>query len=131
MDMEALTAELLAGHPVTGAYSGDHKAAAAEMNAENLTTERETLSGNELFTATDGAEFIALTAEQRQLWVSWCNTHRDPWDTSNIQFVSYVFGAGSSTIIALSALRTRPTSRAEELGFGAMKAGYVQRARAG
>lgn len=36
MDFEALQAELLAGHPVTGAYSADDASAAAELNAKNI-----------------------------------------------------------------------------------------------
>ena len=130
MDLAALKAELTAGHPVTGAYSGDHAGAAAELNAENRERQKDTLTGDELFTATDGPEFAALSDVKKQLWVSWCNTHRDPGDASNVAFVNFVFGAASNTLAALAILRTESISRAVELDFGPVTAGHVQRARA-
>ena len=131
MDTEALKAELLAGHPVTGPYSGNDTAAAAEMNVKNVERIKETLTGNELFTSTAITEFALLTDTKKQMWVSWCNTHRDPAHASNISFVNHVFGTASITMAALAALRVEFISQAEYLGFGAMAAGYVQRARAG
>lgn len=130
MDLAALKAELTGGHPVTGPYSGNHTAAAAELNVENRERNKTTLTGNELFTSTDGAEFAGLTDPKKQMWVSWCNTHRDPTDVNNVAFVNFIFGAGSVTLGALAALRIELMSRAVELGFGEVTAGHVQRARA-
>ncbi|MEE9185243.1 MAG: hypothetical protein V3U39_12330 [Acidimicrobiia bacterium] len=131
MDLAALKAELLAGHPETGAYSGNASVAAAQLNLENCSQNKASLTGNELFTSTDAGEFTALTDPAKQMWVSWCSTDRDPRNANNVAFVNYIFGAGSVTMAALAALRTEAISRAQELDFGAVDPGHVQRARAG
>ncbi len=113
MDLAALKAELVAGHPVTGAYSGSHSVAAVELNVPNCKREKPTLSGDTLFTATSAAEFAALTDAKKQLWVSWCNTHRDPNDPNNVAFVNFIFGPGSDTIATLALLRQEDITRGE------------------
>ena len=130
MDLAALKAELLSGHPATGPYSGDATTAAAQIHLKNRSRDRTTLTGNELFTSTDAGEFTGLTDAAKQMWVSWCNTHRDPTAANNIAFVNFIFGVGSATIAALAALRVELIGRDEELGLGAVGAGHVLRARA-
>ena len=61
MDYQALKAELDAGHPDTGAYSVDAATAAAELNAVDRTLPRSSMNGDEIFAATDNAEFVGLT----------------------------------------------------------------------
>jgi len=130
MDLAALEAELTLGHPETGVYSDDATTAAAELNEVNRTRNKASLTGNELFTSTDPAEFTALTDPAKQMWVSWCNTERDPTNANNVSFVVFIFGSGSATMTALAALRTESISRAVELGLGRVRAGHVQQARA-
>ena len=131
MDLAALKAELTAGHPDTGAYDVTDSGAAVELNVANREGYKRSLTGNDLFTSTAASEFAALTDTHKQMWISWCSTERDPWDGANVAFVVYIFGGGSATMAALAALRVEPISRAQELGFGVVAAGHVQRARAG
>lgn len=130
MDITALKAELLGGHPDTGVYDADSVVAASQLNAVNRTRNKTSLSGNELFTSTDSTEFAALTDTERQMWVSWCNTDRDPTNARNISFVNFIFGGGSTTIGNLATIRTEDVSRAVEIGLGVVKAGHVEQARA-
>lgn len=129
MDIAALAAELATGHPDTGAYSADDATAAAELNAVNRGLPKNSLTGDELFTATVAADFAGLSDAQRLLWVGWCNTDRDPFNAANVAFVTYIFGDGSDTLAALGALRDRPVSRAVELWLGLVRVGNVQEAR--
>ncbi len=129
MDIAKLKAELT-DDPESIGYSGmDNAAAAAALNTKNRTTNKTSLTGNELFTATDATEFAALTDAKRSLWVGWCNTDRDPFDAANVAFFVYIFGEGSDTGTALGAIRLNDVSRASELGLGNVRAGNVAEAR--
>ena len=129
MDIPKLKAELAAGHPDTGAYSADDEVATAQLNEPNRKRPRSSLSGNQMFTATDPANFAALTDLKRALWISWCNTDRNPYNAANVAFVQYIFGAGSQTITNLAAIRGETVSRAVELGLGLVYPGHIQNAR--
>lgn len=131
MDLAALKSELLAGHPDTGPYSGNSSAAAAELNVENRTRNRERVTGSEVLNAVDQAEFLAATDAQRtRVWNLVHLGTLNPWGIE-ADLLLDIFGAGSATITALAAIRVEPTSRASELGFETVEAGHVQRARAG
>ena len=130
MDYIALKAELDAGHPDTGAYSVDNATAAAELNAVNRTVPRTSMNGDEIFSATDNAEYVGLTDHKQQLWVSF--TSKDiinAYDATNINFVDYIFGAGSTTKTTLAGLRTEDVSRANEIGIGEVDEWKVEYAR--
>lgn len=129
MDYAALKTELDAGHPVTGAYDADAATAAGQLNALNRTRNKGTLSGDAIFGATDGTEFAALTDHKRDIWVSFCGKDVDPFDSANVAFVQWVFGAGSDTVTNLNALRVEAISRAEELGFPTIITSMVTEAR--
>jgi len=129
MDIPKLKAELAAGHPDTGAYSADDEVATAQLNEPNRKRPRSSLSGNQMFTATDPANFAALTDLKRALWISWCNTDRNPYNAANVAFVQYIFGAGSQTITNLAAIRGETVGRAVELGLGLVYPGHIQNAR--
>ncbi len=131
MDLAALKAELTTGHPVTGAYSGDATAAAAELNLENREQPRFEVTGSEVLNAIDQTEFLAKTAEQQgRVWDILHLGILDPWGMEADLLVD-IFGVGSATIIALAAVRVEAISRAQELGFEVVAPGHVQRARAG
>ena len=130
MDYPALKAELDAGHPDTGAYSVDNATAAAELNAVNRTVPRGSMNGDEVFAATDNGEFVGLTDHKQQLWVSF--TSKDiinAYDQTNIDFLDYIFGAGSTTKTTLAGLRTATASRAVEIGLGLVRVGDIEIAR--
>ena len=122
----------LTDDPLGRGYSGMPDIDAAnDLNTAYRSQNKSSLSGNSLFTATDFTEFAGLTEERRSLWVSWCGTDRDPFDTENIAFVNWIFGGASATLTALAAIRTENISRASELGIGTVKEGYVALARGG
>lgn len=129
MDYQALADELLAGHPVTGAYAADNGVALTQLNVINRTVERTSMSGDEVFTATDDAEFIGLTDHKQLLWLSFCGRDIDPFNQSNIDFLDHVFGTSSTTKTTLASLRTTAVSRATELGFGNLRIGDLEYAR--
>lgn len=131
MDLAALAAELTAGHPDTGAYNADDATAAGQLNAVNRTKIKASMSGDEIFGATDGTEFGALTDLKKQIWMSFCGRETvDPQGSANVALVNWVYGAGSDTLTALAAARSDNVSRAVELGLGVIKEGNVSEARA-
>ena len=131
MDYQALADELIAGHPITGAYSADDATALGELKAQNRTRPLASLSGDEVFNATDNSEFIALTDHKQLLWVSFTSKDSiDPFSTTNVAFVDHVFGTSSTTKSNLATLRVVTASRAEELGLGDVVLGDIQNARA-
>jgi len=90
----------------------------------------QSLSGNQLFRQTVGAEFAGLTAHKQTLWVSFCSGGDiDPWDNNNVNFVQWIFGAGSTTVSNLAAIRTTLVSRAVELGVTEAQIGNLASAR--
>lgn len=130
MDYAALKAELLAGHPVTGAYDADDTVAAGQLNALNRTRVRGSMSGDDLFQQTDSTEFAALTDAKKQLWLAFCGRDSVNPSGANVVFVQWVFGGGSATVTALNAARQEAISRATELGLPVIREGHVQQARA-
>jgi hypothetical protein len=131
MDIAALAAELTAGHPDTGAYNAIAVTAAAELNAVNRTTNKTSMSGDEVFSVTDNTEFQALSAGDKNLWLSFCGRDTiNPFGASNVAFVTSLFGGGSDTLTALAATRKNDVSRAVELGLGIVRPGNIEEARA-
>lgn len=130
-NIELLKAELISGHPGTGAYDADPVIAAGQLNAVNRTKNRASMSGDELFAATDSTEFASLTVEKKANWLSFCGRDTiNPFGASNVAFVQWVFGGGSTTVASLAASRTTEAGRAEELGIGFVRPGHVTEARA-
>ena len=131
MNIEALTAELSAGHPGTGAYDADAVTAANELNAVNRSRNLSSLTGDQLFAATDATEFGGLTDVKKQLWLAFCGRSEiDPFGAANVAFVQWIFGGGSDTVTGLASLRTETVSRATELGLPYIRPGHILEARA-
>ena len=129
MDIAKLKTLLASPHPVSGAWAASDEEAAAQGNVVDMEENINSLSGDQLFTATDSTEFAALTNVKKQLWVSWCNSDRDPFNVANVAFVNYIFGGGSDTIAALALLRKRAVSIFQKEGLGAVQTGHVWEAR--
>ena len=130
MDIAALKAELIAGHPDAGPYDADAAVAAGQLNAVNRTRPRASMTGSEVINAVDPAEFAALEAGPKQM--VWDIVHLgtvNPWGIEATLMIS-IFGAGSATIVALAAARQQAISRAVEIGLGHVRVGDVERARA-
>ena len=131
MNIAALAAELSSGHPDTGAYNADAALAAAELNLVNRTKNKDSLSGDEMFAATDATDWVGLTDHQQDLWVSFTSKDSvDPFGAANVALVTALFGGGSTTLTALAALRKDDVSRAVELDLGVVAVGHVIEARA-
>lgn len=129
MDIAKLKTLLASPHPVSGAWQADDAAAAAQGNVVDCEENITSLSGNQLFTATNGTEFAALTDAKRSNWISWCNTDRDPWNEVNVAFVDFIFGDNSATKTALAALRKRAVSLFQKNGLGFVYPGHIENAR--
>ena len=130
MDYQALKTELLAGHPGTGAYNADDQLAADELNALNISRNRTSMSGDEIFITADATEFAALSVDNRNLFMSFCGRSSiDPSATANKELVILLFGGGSTTVTDLNTARVETVSRSVELGFGNIRTGTVKFAR--
>ncbi|NBT31821.1 MAG: hypothetical protein EBT13_07945 [Rhodobacteraceae bacterium] len=131
MDIAALAAELTAGHPSTGAYAADPQLAADQINAANQTRIKATISGSELFKATNKAEFAALPSAKQSAWRETCAIQEhDPAQGGITEAtVLDIFPTQGATVAALAAARQETVSRAEVLGFGRVVAADIQRAR--
>jgi hypothetical protein len=136
MDYQAIKNELDTD-PLTVGYSGMTDAqVVVALNSTGSpygrTVVKATLSGSEVFEATDSTEFDALTDAQRSEWLSLCAIDNlDPANgTPSAATASRIFGGGSTTLGSLQALRQEVVSRGTELGFGNVVIGDVQNARA-
>ncbi len=79
---------------------------------------RISMTGDEIFAATDAAQYDALTDADKLLWVSFCGRGTiDPFGVANVALVTSIFGAGTDTLTALASLRVESISRATELGL--------------
>lgn len=127
--LQDLKDELDAGHPTTGAYSADRDTAADQINAINRTKPRNSMTGDEVFQATDATEFTGLSADNRQLWMAFCaRDNLDPYGTANVALVTDIF-SGGTTLTNLQSLRVANCSRADELGFGSVGPADIEDAR--
>ena len=129
MNLNVLKTELQAGHPGTGAYDADSAIAAAQLNAVNHTKNRTFVSPAEMQASVVGADFVALSAVAQRAWLAILSDDVDPTNANTITQVEAIWPAGA-TRTNLIALQTEPGSRAEELGFGRVSAGDIERARA-
>jgi hypothetical protein len=124
--------------PLTRGYSGlTDQQVADDMNSVYRTRNRDSMTGDEIFQATDPTEYNALdtgsgnTADNQGHWLAFCGRDSiDPFATANVQLVTSIFGGASTTVSNLQTARLENVSRAVELGLGTIKAGHVQDARA-
>ena len=129
----ALQAELLAVHPVSGAYNADDQLAADQINALDIDSVKQNMTGAEILAATDSTEYAALTADKKAQFLSFTSGN----ETINPavggiaqEIIVDIFGGGSVTVTTLNLLRQETISRAAELDFGFVIIGDIQNARA-
>lgn len=130
--MAGIREELLTD-PLTRGYSSmSDQAAADDLNTIYRTRNRESMTGDEVFQSIESqAVWDSLTADQRLEFLALCG--RDvinPFGVANVDLVKSIFGFPSPTITNLVAARVEDISRATELGFGFVREGHVQFARA-
>lgn len=130
MNFQLLKTELIAGHPITGAYSANNATAANQLNVANTTSTVETVTGSQVLNATDSAEFSALTDGEKDDWMRLCGI-----DEINVtsgpakQLEAEIFGVGTTTRTNLLALKNPVVTRGVFLGLGLIREGDVQYAR--
>ena len=131
MDYQALHDELV-NDPLARGYAGmTDEQAAADLNTVYRTRNRSSMSGDEVYNATDPTEFSGLADVPKQLWMAFCGrTGIDPFATANVETAIQIFGNTSQTVTNLQALRVEDVSRAVELGLGEVKVGHIEQARA-
>lgn len=119
--------------PLARGYAGMSNAqVAAGLNAANRTVQKRSLSGDEVFQATDSGEWAALSATKRLEWLTFCGRASiDPFGAANVALVQELFaGLSGDTIANLVSLRSETISRGAELGaVGTFTAADVARIR--
>ena len=114
----------LTDDPLTRGYAGmTDQEAADELNTSYRTRNRATMSGDEVAQQADPTEFNALddgsvnnTADVKGHWLILCARESiDPFATANAQLVIAIFGAASTSVANLQAVRVESITRAQEL----------------
>lgn len=133
MDYAAIQIELLAGHPISGAYNVDDKLAADQMNVLNIIRVRSNMTGAEFLDAADNTEYGLLSDVKKTQFLSFVSGNEtiDP-KVGGItrEIIKDIFGVGSTTVTTLGSISNETVSRATELGFGKVVIGDIQNARA-
>ncbi len=149
-NLQALKAELDAGHPVTGAYSDNSEAAAEEINAMNRTRinaigSAELLAWSGQASSGDRPRIIkieegkanadeqcaalCITAEQM---IMRDNTSLDLNLPDRVAMLNALVAYGvlsSADRDSIDALAEESISRADELSLGSVRAGTIEQAR--
>lgn len=115
-----------------GTYSAlNDQQAAVTLNALTENRIKASLTGAEIYESTDGAEFSALQDAKKSQWLSLCAIATvDPANGTPAQILaSDLFGAGSTTLINLQALRSETVSPATTQGLPRVRAEDVRLAR--
>lgn len=135
MNLDILKTELTAD-PLGRGYAvmSDQQAADSLNDLIDRTRPRGSMSGDEVFAATNAADFEGLggnnAEDKRTQWLAFCGRDSiDPFGAANVAFVEYIFGNPSATRTALIAARQRAVSRGVELGLGIVRPGNVAEAR--
>jgi len=106
----------------------------ALINAVNRTVERPTMTASEIFEAIDVSDYSALADPARlkvEIVLGLGDSIQIAPGTKARSFLLDAFPspAADTTRNALAAAAQKTVSRAEELGFGAVKPGHIQLAR--
>ena len=136
MDLVALKAAMLVAHPVTGAFNVDDALAAAEMNALNVVRIKASMTGSEIWKASDNEQLELLRVAdpaRYAAWIAFCAiADHDPAVGGLDQlFTTDIFdGVTGNTVSNLNTQRNETVSQATVDGLGLVKKGHVKLARA-
>lgn len=130
MDYAKLKAEIT-NDPVTLGYAGKTDQQMCDLlNGKTRTRKVALLTPSQILNAIVYSEWTSKSSTQQQvIWNMLGMGSINPWGIEASIFTT-VFGAGSATITALSALRNESISRADELGIGEVCVGHINEARA-
>lgn len=127
MKLNVLIEEVTTDPLGRGYSSMSDEQVATDLNTVYRTIPKPYMSGDEIFSATDSGEFTGLSDHKRELWVSFTSKDfLDPYSQTNIAFLDYIFGTGSTTKATLASLRENPVSRAVELDLGIVRTGDIE-----
>lgn len=130
-NIQAIKAELTAGHPVTGAYSSDAVLAAAQLHVKNIDRNVVSVTGQDIFEATTAADFGALSAGQKAMFFAIIGMGTILVNGTNTKkALLEMFGVGTETRANLAALQVEKISRVTDLELGLVNAFHIQQARA-
>lgn len=131
INYQSLKTELISD-PLGRGYSGfTDEQAMTDLNTVYRTRTVTTVPGSAIFNATDDTEYSALTDVEKDRWLALCAVLEIDVSSGVAKALeAEIFGPGTTTRSNLSALKTEDISRAEELGFGVVKTGDVEYARA-
>ena len=126
----ALIAELRDDPAGIGYTAMTDQEALDALKAATVQRIRSSMSGHELFVNTVAAEFAVLTEHKQILWISFCSGDSvDPGNAVTVDFVKWIFGAGSQTVAALAEARKEQIPRVVHLGIAEVQIGNVTSAR--
>lgn len=103
----------------------------SSLQTINRTRDKTSLNPSEVYQNIDQAEWATLSAaDQQEVWDTLhLGDPLDPFGREAVRFTA-IFGGGSNTIIALSALRIDNISRLEEIGIsGTVNEHQINQAR--
>ncbi len=130
----------LTNDPLTRGYAAmTDQQAVVDLNTVYRTRNRMSMTGDEIAQQADPIEYNALedgaannTADIKSHWLALCaRASVDPFASANVELVTAIFGAGSTTISNLQTARLESITRAQELPGvrSPVKVGHVQVAR--
>lgn len=129
-NIPAIKAELLADHPITGPYDADNATATLQINAVNIVRNRTSMSGREIASHIDAAEYEALSDAKKAHIIS-LQSSSDINPSGFAQHVVIgVFGLTSDTVTALNVARVETVSQATAKELGTIYQGHIEAARA-
>lgn len=103
---------------------------AGALNLPSVIKVKATITGSELYSATDGSEFSLLSDLQKLQWLSLCNFRElDPDNGTPAHSLAIDLFPASTTLSNLSTIREELVSIAENNGFPVVRAEDVRLAR--
>jgi len=106
----------------------DDAAAAAKFNLSDISTTRDSLSGSEIFGATDETEYNALATDDiRTRWLTLCGIDTITKDATPL--IKSIFNNGTTTWTNIVAAATITESIADQSSLPHIEVGYITRAR--
>lgn len=130
MDYGKLKNEITTDPLARGYASMTNQQVADNLNTVYRTLPVESVTGQDIFEAVVQADYAALTAAQKELLyaIVGMGTIRVNGANTTAALLA-MFPSGSTTRANLAALRTRPVSRAEELGLPRVDDEHIRSAR--
>jgi len=128
-----IAAELVAGHPVTGAYDVDDTVVVAQLNESNVVRDRPTIPAAEILEViiANPAEWEALTAGQQTMVSMILDLNPAvPTQPGAAARTALTAILGATTVAAVGAIIPETVSQATALGLPVIILGDVQNARA-